>query len=256
MHIPAKRLIQTVDYSKKIFRWFFDLIFPPRCLGCRQYLNERPIEYLCKACGHTIKIKRSFECIECKAPSILGLPCPLCRRTAAIDQLLIAADFNDPLVERLIKTYKYKFIPEIALPLGRILTQYITFLNINKSYGIFRDNPLIMPVPLHPYRLHWRGFNQSGILAKQLANSYQMEWTDEVLMRKRRTPPQATAENREIRLANINGLFTCRQYHRIEGRPILLIDDVCTSGATLNGCAEILKRHGASSVCALVVARG
>ncbi len=256
MPTPIESPSQTVDYLKRLARWSLDMIFPPRCLGCRTYLFKYPMEYLCTKCESSISINHGFECIECKAPVSLGVPCLPCRQHTAIDQLLIATDFKDPLIQRLIKTYKYKFIPEISLPLGRIITQYITFLALKKSYRIFQDNPLIIPVPLHPYRLNWRGFNQSSILAKQLADSYQMEMNSDVLIRSRHTQPQATTENREARIMLTQDLFACSKPDIIEGRPILLIDDVCTSGATLNACAKILKQSGAKNVYALVVARG
>jgi ComF family protein len=247
---------KTVDYLQTAIRWTLGIVFPPRCLGCRSHLPDHPLEYLCKTCERAIAINHGFECIECKAPVPLGITCRRCRPAAAIDQLLIATDFKDPLLQRIIKTYKYRYIHELSQPLSRILNQYITFLLQKKSYRIFSDNPIIVPVPLHSYRFNWRGFNQAETLATSLASTYQMISPPRVLVKKRYTNPQAQAENREARLAATEDLFACERPHIIEGRPVLLVDDVCTSGATLNACAKILKQHGAKNVYALVVARG
>jgi len=113
-----------------------------------------------------------------------------------------------------------------------------------------------MAVPLHPYRQNWRGFNQSELLARSFANTFQMQSSDVGLIRTRKTAPQAHTDDKQQRAVNVAGIFFCPNPSVVAGRDIILIDDVCTSGATLNECARILKTAGGAKVTALVVARG
>ena len=111
-----------------------------------------------------------------------------------------------------------------------------------------------MPVPLHHKRLRERGYNQAGLLAGELSEFIAMPVIENSLIRKRNTPPQARTANAEIRRDNVAGAFTCPD-RKLEGKRVLLIDDVCTSGATLDSCAAALKAAGAVSVWGLTLAR-
>ena len=109
-----------------------------------------------------------------------------------------------------------------------------------------------MPLPLHPLRLRERGFNQAAELAKVVAAMQGQAVDLACLIRSRATPPQADLPHKE-RAANVRGAFECRA--NLNGRHLLLIDDVMTSGATLNEAARTLKLHGAAQVSVAVVAR-
>jgi ComF family protein len=111
---------------------------------------------------------------------------------------------------------------------------------------------LILPLPLHPERLRERGFNQSMEIARALGNCLNLAVDRSSLVRNRATPPQADLPLKE-RHRNVRGAFECTA--DMTGKDILLIDDVMTSGATLNECARVLKLHGASSITAVVAAR-
>ncbi len=111
-----------------------------------------------------------------------------------------------------------------------------------------------MPVPLHRKRLRERGYNQSYLLAQELGKLTSLPVVDDCLIRKRHTPPQARTTNVDERRSNVADAFSCRD-RSLEDKQVLLIDDVSTSGATLDGCARALKVAGATSVWGLVLAR-
>jgi ComF family protein len=112
---------------------------------------------------------------------------------------------------------------------------------------------IIIPVPLHPKRLRERGFNQAAILARYVACVYKKP-IEEILERKRHTLPQWRL-TRNGRTANLREAFEVRTGIQLAGKSMLLIDDVCTTGATLESCAQTLKAAGAARICAFVLAR-
>ena len=239
------------NYPQRAYSWFLDLIFPVRCIGCGKFGD-----YICRSCLGTILLKKNFECVGCKRNTPFGQTCFLCAKTNLIDQLLIVADYKNPLVEKTLKFFKYKFITDLERPLSVLMKKYLKWLTLDKKFNIFGANPLLISVPLHPRRLNWRGFNQSELLAKDLADTFQMEMAGDVIERMVNNVPQADIKEREERLKNLNGIFKILNKEKITGREVLLIDDVCTTGATLNECARVLKAGGATKVVALVIARG
>jgi ComF family protein len=116
------------------------------------------------------------------------------------------------------------------------------------------DHDLVLPVPLHPRRLRWRGFNQSALLARAIAARAERPVDVWTLARARPTPPQVGLGEADRR-RNVSGAFVVRQPAVVRGRTILLIDDVMTTGATVDECARVLRRAGAQWVDVLVVAR-
>ncbi len=240
-----------MNYPQKIIIWLSDLIFPVKCIGCNKFGD-----YVCRGCLRTISIKKNFECIGCKRNTPFGQTCYLCAKLSSVDQLLIVADYKNSLVEKTLKFLKYKFIRDLEQPLSILVKEYLKWLTLDKKFNVFEANPLLVPVPLHPRRLNWRGFNQSELFAKELADTFQMEVASDVIERTTNTTPQADIEDREQRLKNPNGIFKVGKKENLVGREVLLIDDVCTTGATLNECAKILKVNGVTKVVGLVVARG
>jgi ComF family protein len=133
----------------------------------------------------------------------------------------------------------------LAPPLARLLKDYLI------------TNPLsgevLVPVPLHQKRLKERGYNQSQLLARELGKFITLPVVDDCLIRQRYTTSQARTPSVKERQSNVANAFICRD-QRLQAKQVLLIDDVTTSGATLNACASALKAAGASSVWGLVLA--
>jgi ComF family protein len=151
----------------------------------------------------------------------------------------------DGVIRRAIHELKYRNLRVLAAPLAQWLHDYLI------SHPLPGD--VLVPVPLHPKRLRERGYNQSSLLARELGRLIKLPLVDDCLVRQRPTPPQARTASAAERQSNVAGAFTCRD-GRLRGRQVLLIDDVTTSGATLNACAMALKAAGATSVWGLVMA--
>ncbi len=235
-----------------MFNWFVDLIFPYRCIGCGKYLDKK---YLCQPCFNALPIKKQNECVGCHRPTPLGKTCTFCRDQYVLDQLLVVSDFKNHTIASLIRLFKYRFLPDLADPLSRLSFKYLDHLAKRDYFSMVQGNPLLVAVPLYKTREYWRGFNQAELLAQSIARHYRLE-VGTGLIRTAHGTPQAKLEDRPERLSNVRGLFACVNSELFRGRSIILVDDVCTTGATLNECARILKDSGAVHVMGLAMARG
>jgi ComF family protein len=151
-------------------------------------------------------------------------------------------------LRRVIQKFKYGRKVSLGKPLGRLMARGChDFLNDCQI-------DLIVPVPLHPKRLRWRGFNQSLLLANQMGRAYGLTVDPFVLTRTTATPPQ-TQLSEEERRRNVRAAFSVIPNKEITGKRFLLVDDVYTSGSTVNECSRTLKRAGARAVYVLTLAR-
>jgi Predicted amidophosphoribosyltransferases len=172
--------------------------------------------------------------------------CDKCRTdTPAFAGLRSAYLFRDG-VRELVHRLKYQHQASLASPMSSLLYEYMA------------DNPLpadvLVPVPLFPRRRRIRGYNQSALLAQGLARRLGLPVDDRTLVRARNTASQAETANAEARKLNVSGAFQCKG-GALRSKRVLLIDDVATTGATLNACAQALREAGAASVWALTFAR-
>jgi ComF family protein len=197
------------------------VVAPPRCAAC-----DTPVGHLsafCAACASTAE------------------------RVSDPDPRLTAAFVYGGAVERAIVRLKYDRRPDLARPLGDLLWRAV------QSTADRLRGSVVVPVPLHVSRLAQRGFNQAAIIAARVARHLDAPVFPLALARIRDTPQQA-ALDREGRLANVAGAFRTRQIERVRGRAVILVDDVRTTGATMNECASALMAAGAASVDHAVVA--
>lgn len=171
--------------------------------------------------------------------------CRRCRQAPLQIDGIRSVLYFDGALRAAIHALKYRRAREIADVLGEMMGDY------------WRAHPLpadvIVPVPLHPSRQRVRGYNQSELLARKLAQAAELPVRDDLLMRVRATAPQVEL-GAEERRENVRGAFRC-QDESAAGLRILLIDDVCTTGATLEACSQALRAGGADSVWALTLAR-
>jgi len=144
-----------------------------------------------------------------------------------------------------IHELKYRNLRALSAPLAKLLRDYLI---TNPVPG-----EVLVPVPLHRKRLRERGYNQSVLLARELGKLINLPVVDDCLVRQQHTTPQARTASVSQRQSNVTGAFTCRD-GRLRDKQVLLIDDVATSGATLNVCAGATKSAGAASVWGLVMA--
>ena len=169
-----------------------------------------------------------------------------------MDALLSATEYRE--ISKLVHLFKYNFIFELGVPLGKIITR-----------GLLQNNPtlpdLIIPVPIHRRKLKWRGFNQAEALARTISQNLtpgiEIPVSLNLLYRKRHTKAQMKIKAYRERLANLTGAFALapRAKEIISGKRILLVDDIATTGATLLECAKVLKSAGAKEVTGAIMAR-
>ena len=149
-------------------------------------------------------------------------------------------------MRQVIHQLKYRNLRALAQLLTRLMQDYLV---ANPMPG-----EILVPVPLHQKRLKERGYNQSELLAKELGKLINLPVVANCLVRHRQSPPQARTETVAERRSNVIDAFSCRD-QRLRDKQVLLIDDVSTSGATINACARVLKAGGATSVWGLVLAK-
>jgi ComF family protein len=182
---------------------------------------------------------------------MLAAFCTECARTAertpSDSPHDIAAFVYGGAVSRAIGRLKYDSRPDLARPLGDLLWRAI------ERHARALAGAVVVPVPLHEVRLAERGFNQSALLARRVSRRLGVPLRP-ALVRIRDTPQQ-TALDGAARIANVAGAFRARQSCFVQGCAVLLIDDVCTTGATLAECARAMQEAGARSVASAVVAR-
>ena len=225
------------------------------CLLCGQGSQE---EILCRACAADLPRLPAHRCPRCALPTAAGEVCGRClKRVPHYDRTFAAFNYGFP-VDKLIQSFKYGHRLTLAATLGRELVKLIQSSQPNlPSQPACEPAPervadLVIPLPLHPLRLRERGFNQALELARPLAAALDLPLEISACTRIRHTPPQAGLSWKK-REASIRGAFHCAR--DLSGQRILLIDDVMTTGASLNDCARALKSRGASEVTLLVVAR-
>lgn len=255
--MPVELIKRLNKITSAAWLFFLDLIFPIECLGC-----GLESFWLCEECFKQIKLKSRQYCLYCKKENEWGEFCLSCGVNYSLDGVLIAALYDELLVSRAIKSLKYHFVAGLADDLSKLITLFIDKMlqpsRVSK-FGLpaailsFNDN-LIVPVPLSKKRLRWRGFNQAELLARQVAERYNLELDSRSLIRTKHKKPQAKLS--EIRrLENVKECFSW-QGGDLNKRNVILLDDVVTTGATLNECAKVLKAAGAGEVWGLVVAKG
>ncbi len=227
------------------------LIYPPRCMGCGA-LTESDFG-LCGACWRETPFIGGAVCDSCGVP-VMGeeddhrIECDDCLKTAPPWQAGRAAMLYDGKARSLILALKHGDRPELARPAARWLAQ--------AGQGLFRPNMLIAPVPLHWSRLLKRRYNQSALLAQNLAREVGQECIPDLLLRRVRTPvlDGKTAGERADILDGAIAVHPKRGHH-IKGRDVLLIDDVMTSGATLAACTRVCQAARANHIFVLALAR-
>ncbi len=242
--------------TSRLLRRLLHTVFPMPCRLCGEALRDDPVPFFCQPCWNRITPRRSPTCPRCARPFASphalshspGHLCGWCRRhPPAYHRALIAYAYQSPLKEA-IGLLKYHGKTRLALPLARLITRA-------------GDPPAtidaIVAVPLHPQRLREREFNQSLLLARHLGRHWHLPVLANILRRTKLTQPQTSLARRE-RLKNLRRCFAVTTPSVIEGKTLLLVDDVFTTGTTVNECAKTLRKAGARAVyvCTLAATTG
>ncbi len=227
-----------------------DLLLPGHCMACRAP-TDRPGQ-LCGECWAEVDFLTPPHCARCGIPFDYDLGgdvlCSGCLAAAPAFDTARAAMRYGPVARRLVVGLKHAdrthLAPALAAWMGRA------------GEALCADSDLLIPVPLHRRRLLSRRFNQSVLLARALGKESGLPVIADAMVRRRATPPQAGL-TRHQRRRNVAAAFAVRPARQalVEGRRVVLVDDVLTTGATATACARTLKRAGADHVAVLTLAR-
>lgn len=224
-----------------------DFAVPPHCSLCKAPLEEHE-RVVCEGCWSKVQVITGSHCAACGSPSDESVPaCTHCEnRTPHFDRARILSPF-DETIQGLIHQLKYRGKRSIGRRLGAMLGALIA------SDGGSGDLDMIVPVPLHPSRQKERGYNQSALVAHAMEARLGVGVRTDLMARTRRTATQ-TKLNAAERAQNVAGAFEVRHPESVRGREILLVDDVLTTGATVNACSKVLLEAGAKRVCLAALA--
>ena len=221
-----------------------DLFFPSnvKCFMCSVDLNDG---YICEECKSNIKFINK-GCIKCGG-SLIGdgdvcLECKRYERT--FDRGYCVCDYDGKIAEKILKFKNHN---------GKYLSKPLSKMLLDKYKELNLDIDIIIPIPIHTNREKERGFNQSELIAEDIAK-YTGKVDLNVVCRKKDTPHQVGL-NRENRIENLDNAFELCDGSDVKGKDILLIDDIFTTGTTINECAKFLKKKGANKVYFLCFAR-
>ena len=236
----------------KIKNLILDILFPKFCFNC-----EKEGDYLCQDCQELLEISgfhRNYS-------------------TQNLDDLYFAVDYKNPLIKKLIQRFKYEpFVKKLAKSLSYLIITHFQLMDNKPNFDQRASNGadfILIPVPLDKKRLRWRGFNQAEELSKELAKFLKIplisnsqaerggrrnEISSPCLTKIKETSPQIKLSDQE-RKENVRGVFLIKDRELIKNKNILLVDDVYTTGATMEECAIVLKKAGTKKIIGIVVAR-
>lgn len=272
-----------------IKNFLLDLIFPRFCLGCKKELNLKQASFICEACLNNIVLNSGIQCHVCGLRNEKGT-CRKClkkmssrdisRRETFLSGLYAAGKYQDPVLREAIHQFKYQGVESLKKPLAELLIKYLEKENLipHLSKNVGGQISVLVPIPLTWRRKLSRGFNQSEFLVKELSPVLNCPAVN-LLKRKKFAAPQARISDWQKRKENISGAFIINPsiirladdrpqtvelgkvkkavfIDKQEIKKVVLIDDVSTSGATLEEAARVLKQAGVKEVYGLVIARG
>lgn len=220
--------LEAPSFLERLIR----LVYPAKCMVCDILLKEEASIMLCENCHSLLpRCEKGFV----KAPFM-----PYVHK-------LFAAYYYDEGLDSAIHAMKFNHQPKLSETFGYLLYEEIA------KVPLLPDWDMILPVPMHRKKKRQRGYNQSELLADRLSEYLHIPVYHNLLVKTRHTKPQSKLK-REERLFNLEDAFDVVNGPEIEGKNILLLDDVATTGTTLNNCAKILYEKGAAFVFASVIA--
>lgn len=215
---------------KKINKFLLNILFPTKCLGC----NKRD-EILCNNCIQNIR--------------------PAERETE--NNILAVFDYRDLVIKKAIWELKYHHKKYIGEKLGELLYQFLIEDISEMRVHAPGRSIYVIPVPISNKKIKNRGYNQSIAIAKGFCSQSEIgtfELKDKIILKEIDNTPQAKITNRKRRLENVRGVFSVKDKEKVQGRTIIIIDDVTTTGGTINEIIKILKKSGAKKVIGFAIA--
>lgn len=262
----------------KAKRSILDILFPIECFGCGiEFEDLEPKErWICPDCLKKIAIRKLQTCPACEEYSEGGKTHHRCKGKTAVDGVWVSAEYSSKVISEAIKKMKFNFIKDISFPLALVMARSVlevdefsdfhdilmSNLSKEREEGIYLEEDrnkncetLVVPVPLHKKRYKWRGFNQAFLLSEHVCARFDLKLDDKLLERRKNTKSQSNIGSMDERKENMKDAFFCPDQCGISRKNIILIDDVCTTLTTMDECAKVLKKAGASHVWGFVAAR-
>lgn len=216
---------------KSFFHGIKDLFFPAYCCFCKKY---GPL-----ICADCVSL---FDICRCHRPD---------RSHEFLSDIFCACSYENKFVNKAIKKFKYEpFCKELGQPLAQTVIDHFCLAQINAGW----PDAVIVPLPLAQKRIRWRGFNQSEIIARHLSFSWKIPLVAGCLERKIETVTQ-TGMGAAKRRINVKGAFRVSNAALIKDKTILLVDDIVTTGATMEECGRVLLKNGARKIIGISIAR-
>ena len=238
---------------KPIKHFILDLLFPASCVSCGAQESV-----FCVPCKSAIPLSEP-ACFVCNARKPSGSICDSCRsRTPFLTRVWWAISYDNEHARNALVQFKYNSNQALAQTLAECIVASIE-KRAQAHNARIPAHAALLAIPLHPRKKRLRGFNQSELLASHIAQKLSLPLLQtNVLIRIKNTSPQAQAGGREKRMNNVDHAFEINQasLHEIKNRVIILVDDIATTGSTLNDAARALKAADAAHVWGLVVAKG
>ncbi|MGC9326882.1 MAG: double zinc ribbon domain-containing protein [Candidatus Hinthialibacter sp.] len=244
--------VSWLSPCKELASSLLELIYPSVCAGCgREMPGQNAL--ICSDCLHQIPRIQPPFCPRCGAPLSAPLDrdkkrCRFCPPGPHyFQQSRSLYSYKDPRVKNLVHALKFRYQTGLAGPLSRLL-----FYGFDAYYSKTNFDALV-PVPLHKSRLREREFNQAALLCREISTRRQIPIREDLVYRRRRTPPQASLHP-ETRMKNLEAAFFPMEENAAAGLRVLVVDDVMTTGATINAVSKALLNAGAAAVFALTLA--
>lgn len=224
------QVMKTYLKTQKIKNFLLGMLFPIKCLGC-----EAKDEILCSSCIQKIRLtERETE-----------------------NNILAVFDYRDEVIKKAIWELKYHHKKYIGKKLGKLLYEFLIEDISDLRIDVPGRSIYVIPVPISNKKIKHRGYNQSISIAKGFCDQSEVgafELKDKIIFKKIDTIPQAKITNRKRRLENVRGVFGIKNKETVQGRTIIVMDDVTTTGGTINEVIKILKKSGAKKVIGFAVA--
>jgi ComF family protein len=233
---------------KRIFNFILDILFPIKCVNC-----DKEGEWICKDCFYKIEISKKQKCPKCFSENKDGLYCEKCAIYSKMKGIVVAASYEDKLLQKATHILKYKYVKDLSKPLSRILQKGFEVWQKENKQDL--KDIILIPVPLHRKRENERGFNQANLLARELGQRIKVEAKSDILKRIKNTKAQAKQDSL-ARRKNIKNAFELREQVNLENKIVFIIDDVCTTSSTLEECAKEIDKLNPQEIWGLVLARG
>ncbi len=233
-------------FANKAVNLALDFVLPYECIGCG--LSQ---SWLCQNCMSDIICDTEQNCVLCRRPSAGGETHKQCLSETNIDGVIIATRKNK-LLQKAIHIFKYHNTRSLAGILANIITRNIESSPLSCSV-LLNSNASLIPIPLHPHKKWDRGYNHTELMANELSKTWPMRVQNDILVRVKNTKPQAQL-SKSMRLKNTINAFSVPENTDIP-KSVILLDDVMTTGATMNDAARALKRAGVQNIWGIVLMR-